>query len=92
MGKIKSIMTNDTKHCFICGSSHVDPHHCIHGYANKKWADKYLLIVPLCLKCHSNLHDRDSELDRHLQALAQEAFEREYPELNFREIFGKNYK
>lgn len=92
MGKITSVMQEDTKHCYLCGSRDVEPHHCLHGYSDRKWAEKFHLVVALCRAHHSELHDRNTEMDRYFQRLAQEAFEEHYPELNFRDYFRKNYK
>ena len=55
-------------------------------------ADAYNLVVGLCPECHAELHDRNPQLDKRVQAKAQEAFEQYYPEKSFLKIFGKNYK
>ena len=91
MGKITSIITNDTKHCIECGGSPVEPHHVLHGYANRRWSEKFHLVVPMCRRCHSHLHE-NPQMDVMYMKMGQLAFEREYPDLNFKEIFGKNYK
>ena len=61
---------------------------------NRKWSEKYGLVVPLCYM-HHNGSDAgvhfDKTLDTALKIMAQRKFEETYPELNFREIFGKNY-
>ena len=90
---MKSIITDELDRCFNCGSRYmIECHHVLHGTANRKIADKYGLTVPLCHICHCKLHDYDNSLDRALQRLGQETFEKKYPELNFRQIFGRNYK
>lgn len=94
MGKHKSIMIKDMEHCMVCMKPFPEVHHVIFGNSNRKWSEKYGLVVPLC-----NEHHRGSDLSPHfnrefdlkLKQYAQERFEAEYPGLNFREIFGKNY-
>ena len=89
-----SILVKDLDFCIVCGSPNVEIHHCIYGTANRKWSDKYGLIVPLC-----GSHHRGSDLSPHfnrgfdleLKKYAQERFEEKYPELDFVSIFGKNY-
>lgn len=91
MGKAISIITDDLETCFVCGRMASDIHHCIHGHGRRDLAQKYHLVIGVCNECHSNIHDRDTALDRRLQQLAQKKFEEHY-DLNFREIFGKNYR
>lgn len=92
MGKVKTIMDTDLKHCYVCGDvRNLEIHHVIHGYANRKWADKYHLVVSLCHSCHRRVHDVDVELDRFLEGEGQKAFEKEHPDLDFKKIFGKNF-
>ena len=90
----QSILTGDMEHCMVCGSPHPEVHHVIFGTSNHKWSEKYKLLVPLCHVHHrgsdlSPHHNRDFDLQ--LKQYAQERFQEEYPDLNFREIFGKNY-
>lgn len=91
MQKRESIITDNWDECFICGSQYLlQEHHCLHG-SYRKLADKYHIVVPLCWFCHDKLHDHGFR-DKELQALGQEKFEEHYPDLNFREIFGRNFK
>lgn len=66
---MKSIIQNDDW-CFICGAYPTECHHAIHGFANRKLADKDGLTVRLCHTCHMNLHDKGLN-DRLLQKTAQ---------------------
>lgn len=91
MGQITSVIQSDTTRCYVCGSPQVEPHHCLHG-SDRKWAEKFHLVVALCRNCHDELHNRNTDMDRYFQRLGQEAFEEHYPELNFRDYFKKNYK
>ncbi len=68
---MKSIMHTENENlCYLCGQWATDWHHCWHGTANRKLADKDGLIVKLCHTCHMNLHDHGS-FDKELQRLAQ---------------------
>lgn len=95
MGKAKkSILTADMEHCMVCQKLYPERHHVFFS-SNRKWSEKYKLVVPLCFE-----HHRGSDLSPHfnrdfdlkLKKYAQERFEEEYPDLDFRGIFGKNYK
>lgn len=89
----QSILTGDMTTCMVCGHPHPEVHHVFFG-SNRKWSEKYHLVVPLC-----HIHHRGSELSPHfnrefdleLKKYAQERFQEEYPELDFIAIFGKNY-
>lgn len=101
----KGIVTKDWSHCFnpACRrfvDKHIRPyetHHCLHG-SMREAADDHGLIVPLCTKCHKELHDNNSQLDKFIQRAGEKAFiEKYYPNDSqegikaFRQIFGKNY-
>ena len=89
--KINSIITDNFEECFICHSRQgLSPHHCWHGRTNRKLSDKYGLIVPLCYKCHSDLHERNYQLNLYLMRVAQIEFEKKYSREEFMKIFGKN--
>ena len=91
---MRSIITDDMEHCIHCGSTMVEIHHIMFGTANRKLSDKYGLVVPLCPYCHrggQGVH-QNRQLDLKLKKLAQSKFEQEYPDLDWLEIFGRNYK
>lgn len=91
---MKSIITNDKEHCFLCGSKRWIEIHHIFGGSNRKHSTKYGLVVPLCHDCHNEppngVHFNKERMD-YLRKLGQEAFIREYPNLDFLKIFHKNY-
>ena len=89
---MKSIIT-EQKECYLCGSNYrIETHHCLHGRANRKLANKYKLVVPLCSNCHYDVHNKDISKDRLLEATAQRAFENKVgTRQEFMLIFGKNY-
>jgi len=72
---------------------YTEEHH-IFGGANRKLSTKYGLTVRLCIYHHREgkeaVHNNHEKM-MYLKALGQQAFEKKYPTLNFREIFGKNY-
>lgn len=101
---MKSIMHNKQDGtCYLCmllhedySRKHTQEHHVFYGTANRKLSEKYGLKVYLCMEHHT--HDgsreavhRNHEIDARLKGIAQAAFEKEYNELCFQEIFGKNY-
>lgn len=99
----KSIMVDesaDYAECFICGRNgcgdHLDMHHIFEGTGERPLSDKYGLKVPLChSRCHlygpESVH-KNVEVRNDLERKGQERFEEVYPELDFLQIFGKNYK
>ena len=88
--------------CFLCMMLNGDDsykdvlheHHVIFGWANRRLSERYGLKVYLCLQHHEigpeAIHHND-EISDMVQAYAQRAFEKKWPEKNFREIFGRNY-
>ena len=90
----KSIITQISEFCFLCGRRATEVHH-IYGGANRGLSEKYGLTVPLCHACHNEpphgAHHNKETADM-LKAIGQVRFEQEYPNLDFREIFGKNYR
>ena len=72
----------------------LEEHHAFFGWALRKLSEKYGLKVYLCIPHHRTskeaVHHND-EISDMVQAYAQRAFEKKWPEKNFREIFGRNY-
>lgn len=91
----KSIITEEMGFCIVCGSPYVEVHHCLHGVANRKLADKYKLVVPLCHKHHTGSLDsvhRNAKMDLRFKQIAQEAFEaKKGSREDFIRVFGKSY-
>lgn len=85
---------SEEKKCFICGSVRWLERHHVFGGANRKLSEKYGLTVYLCHHCHNEppngVHFNKERMDW-LRAEGQRRFEEEFPELDFRKIFGKNY-
>lgn len=90
---MKSIIQEDTDYCFFCGRYGTEIHHIFFGNPNRKWSGKYKCVVGLCADHHrgNNGVHFNRKLDLTLKKIGQKKFEETYPELNFMEIFGKNY-
>lgn len=90
----KSIMQSEEV-CYLCGSyRYLETHHVIYnGVSQRKKSEHYGLKVRLCGDCHrgnDGVHTNKEKREA-LCIDAQIAFEKKYPTLSFREIFGKNY-
>ena len=85
-------MIDKRRQCFICGSHYpLERHHVIHGHGRRKQADRFGLVVYLCHKCHTELHDKGT-WDKELQRYGQMVFERDHgTREEFRKIFGRSY-
>ena len=100
---MKSIMQQNDGRCWLCMyldqdysvKDYLEEHHAIFGTSGRRLSEKYGLKVYLCLKHHREgdraVHNNRVMADI-IKAKAQESFEIHYPELDFRSIFGKNYK
>ncbi len=91
-----SILTDDLKHCVICGKSPVNKHEIFYG-SNRQNSITYGLVIPLCTCEHhvSNVEGihKDKELCREWQIKGQSTFMKHYNKTKdeFIEIFGRNY-
>lgn len=85
---------SEKQECYICGSRQWLEVHHVFGGANRKKSDKYGLVVCLCKWCHNEppkgVHHNREAMDW-LKSIGQQRFNEVYPELNFRELFGKSY-
>ena len=73
---------------------YVEEHHCINGNGRRPLSDKYGLMVYLCRDHHAigeNAVHRNAHIAAELKEEAQKAFMAHYPDLDFMEIFNKNY-
>lgn len=100
---MKSIM-HDRKDgtCYLCMKLRGDysrkgvlqEHHAICGTANRRKSEEYGLKVYLCPQHHINglgpeaVHGND-RIRRYVEVAAQAAFERSFPDRDFKEVFGK---
>jgi hypothetical protein len=84
-----SVFTNDMNHCIICGCRK-DHLHEIYFGKNRANSIKYNLVIPLCSSCHTEMHN-NKEWQDYWHKKGQVLFMKTYPNLNFLEIFKKNY-
>lgn len=81
--------------CFLheeyCGTER----HEIFGGANRGNSKKYGLWIPLCPSCHREgenaIHKHSNTKYLYIKEDAQRLFEIEYPDKDFKTIFGRNY-
>lgn len=100
----KSILqAKELRCCYLCmkegdySTKSILHEHHIFGGPNRTLSEQYGLKVYLCPEHHEfapyAVHsDPKGKNNRYLQEQGQKAFEKKYPDLSFREIFGKNYK
>lgn len=89
---MESKFTKDLEHCFVCGRPYPHIHHMMNG-ANKKKAEKYGLILPLCLNHHTGAEGVHSKPEKMLacRQMAQRKFEEEHTREEWLSEFGKSY-
>lgn len=98
---MRSIMQEEDGTCYLCrklysdyGKKYTQEHHVIFGQGRRRLSEKYGLKVYLCLSHHTsgkNAVHQNRYISDSLKEEAQRTFQKKFPELNFREIFGKNY-
>lgn len=89
-------MIQKKKKCYICGKwggDDMQRHHCIHGTANRRQAEKYGLWVWLCPECHRHVHSSAGhEIDEELKRTAQSVWQASQGDVDaFRRVFGKSW-
>ena len=85
-----SIIVKDLDKCVICDKKRDNLHELFFG-KNRQKSITYGLVIPLCYSHHVLMH-KDSKLQHIWHIIGQTKFEEHYPDLDFLEIFGKNYK
>ena len=90
----KSILSNE-RCCYICETPiNLHKHHIFEGTGRRKLSEKYGCWCFLCAN-HHNMSDMGIHfnyfLDIKLKQEAQHRFNEVYSDLNFLQIFGKNY-
>lgn len=89
--------------CYLCMKLHGDDsrktvlqeHHVMYGNGIRRLSERYGLKVYLCFNHHTydggeEAVHRNNKIRRCLEEDAQRAFEKTYPHLVFKDIFGKN--
>ena len=87
--------------CFLCALLNHDytykqteEHHVVFGSGQRRLSEEYGLKVYLCPEHHREgpfAPHNNKEIEDMLCRIAQEQFKKEYPELEWTEIFKKNY-
>ena len=91
MNYMKSLLTDDLEHCYLCGKSPVQYHH-VFGGSNRRNATEDDLFVPLCWNCHIKVHNEPSQrLNYKLKQAGQWAYEETHSHDEFMKRYGKNY-
>lgn len=84
-----SILTNDLKHCFLCGVSPVDLHE-IYGAGNRQTSMRLGFVIPLCRRHHQAIHE-NAQLSMDLKIVCQQKFEETHTRDDFMKEIHKNY-
>lgn len=80
--------------CSVCGKPYAETHEVYHGNPNAALSQKYGMTIRLCPYHHRNSPNgvhHNKEFRNRLQKEYQQKFEEEYPDLVFKDIFGKTY-
>ncbi len=85
-----SLFTSDLSKCYFCPNNKEHMHEIFRG-RNRPNSMKYGLCLPICHVCHERYQD-DPIFNEIWHIKGQEVFEKHYPDLDFLEIFGRNYK
>ena len=86
----KSLFTDDLDYCIICKRKREHLHEVFPG-RNRTNSMKYSLVLPLCSMHHQLIHS-DNTLMTYYKKKGQALFEKAYPDLDFVDIFKRNYK
>ena len=85
-----SLFTDDLTKCYFC-SNKKNHMHEIYSGCRRQTSMKYGLCLPICESCHSK-YQNNKRFNDFWHKKGQTKFEEVYPNLNFRDIFAKNYK
>ena len=85
-----SLFSSEKTKCYFCGSTYKLTWHEIFFGRNRRNSMKYGLCLRMCLKCHRK-YQEDKNFNEVWHVRAQKKFNEVYPDLDFVEIFGKNY-
>jgi len=92
IGKVKKADRQDMG-CAVCGRWPVEEHHIFPG-PNRKWSDRYNLVVYLCGEHHRYGQDAahaNRGFAARLKQDGQRKFEETHTRAEFMKIFGRNY-
>lgn len=91
----ESLFTYDMTKCIICGKWPINKHE-VFGGRNRQNSIKYKLVIPLCTcEHHDQVNQRGIHFDKNLKKewhkKGQAMFNKTYPNLDFEDIFKRNY-
>lgn len=86
-----SLFSKNTAKCYFCYSTCDLTWHEIFRGRNRSNSMKYGLCLRMCLSCHEQFQD-NKEFNEYWHKKGQALFENAYPDLEFAEIFKRNYK
>ena len=86
-----SLFSKNTAKCYFCHSTHQLTWHEIFRGRNRSNSMKYGLCLRMCLSCHERFQD-NKEFNEYWHKKGQALFEKAYPDLDFVDIFKRNYK
>lgn len=90
---MKSVMQG-VKECYICRTTQgLEDHHIFYGVDNRRASENYGMKVWLCHEHHTGKNGVhfNHQMDLELKRYAQTMFEQKYPDVDFREVFGRSY-
>ena len=85
--KIYQEIVENEPYCQLCGSPYIELHHVYEG-RNRNNSTKYKMIVPLCKKHHTWVHQTNY---KGFKEEYQRRFEETHTRDEFIKIFGRNY-
>lgn len=85
-----SLFTDDDSKCMLCDSTYQLTWNEVFRGKNRKLSMQYGLCQRLCLECHRKYQD-DVLFNEIWHKKGQLEFIKNYPELDFVKIFGRNY-
>lgn len=73
-----SIITKYTQYCLLCGTPASETHHCLKGVGKRHLAESDGLKIPICRKCHDEIHRHSNALNVAVEIIGQLAWERQW--------------
>lgn len=61
--------------CYGCGASPVQAHHTLLKFIGKRSRREHHYLLPVCFRCHSDIHDRFGNEAKWLESVDREASE-----------------
>lgn len=72
------MITKYEQFCLLCGSPAVETHHCLKGHKQRHLAEEDGLTIPVCRKCHDEIHKGYKALNIAVEIIGQLYYEREF--------------